>query len=104
MKKKKDIKICFAASSGGHYEQLMMLKPLMNKYDSFVITEETTYADKRKKGISDFFERKTRYHNLYRSVGDDSDLSRFKNSREKIDLYRIFCKSDQCDFNRKTAL
>ena len=36
-------KICFAASSGGHYEQLLMLKPLMEKYDSFVITEETLY-------------------------------------------------------------
>jgi UDP-N-acetylglucosamine:LPS N-acetylglucosamine transferase len=36
-------KICFAASSGGHYEQLLMLKPIMEKYDSFVITEETLY-------------------------------------------------------------
>ena len=36
-------KVCFAASSGGHYEQLLMLKPLMDKYDSFVITEETAY-------------------------------------------------------------
>lgn len=40
MKKKK---VCFAASSGGHYEQLMMLKPLMEKYDSFVLTEKTQY-------------------------------------------------------------
>lgn len=40
---KKKIKICFAASTGGHYEQLMMLKPLMEKYDSFVITEKTDY-------------------------------------------------------------
>ena len=39
----KKIKVCFAASSGGHYEQLMMLKPLMDMYDSFVITEKTTY-------------------------------------------------------------
>ena len=37
-------KICFAASSGGHLEQLMMLKPLMDKYDSFIVTEKTTYA------------------------------------------------------------
>lgn len=37
-------KICFAASSGGHLEQLMMLKPLMNKYDSFIVTEKTSYA------------------------------------------------------------
>ena len=39
--KDKKLKICFAASSGGHYEQLMMLKPLMEKYDSFVLTEKT---------------------------------------------------------------
>lgn len=37
-------KICFAASSGGHYEQLLMLKPLMEKYDSFVVTEKTAYT------------------------------------------------------------
>ena len=36
-------KVCFAASSGGHYEQLLMLKPLMDKYDSFIVTEETIY-------------------------------------------------------------
>jgi UDP-N-acetylglucosamine:LPS N-acetylglucosamine transferase len=41
-------KICFAASSGGHYEQLLMLRPLMEKYDSFVITEETLYKTKIK--------------------------------------------------------
>ena len=43
MKKRK---ICFAASSGGHYEQLMMLKPLMEKYDSFILTEKTQYEAK----------------------------------------------------------
>lgn len=43
MKKNKKIKICFAASSGGHYEQLLMLKPLMDKYSSFVVTEHTSY-------------------------------------------------------------
>lgn len=36
-------KICFAASSGGHFEQILMLKPLMEKYDSFLMTEKTTY-------------------------------------------------------------
>lgn len=36
-------KICFAASSGGHLEQILMLQPLMEKYDSFIITEKTTY-------------------------------------------------------------
>lgn len=37
------MKICFTASSGGHFEQLMMLKPIMNKYESFIITEKTNY-------------------------------------------------------------
>ncbi len=40
---KKKIKVCFAASSGGHFEQLMMLKPLMDNYDSFIVTEKTSY-------------------------------------------------------------
>lgn len=36
-------KLCFAASSGGHFEQILMLKPLMEKYDSFLLTEKTIY-------------------------------------------------------------
>ncbi len=36
-------KLCFAASSGGHLEQILMLKPLMEKYDSFLMTEKTIY-------------------------------------------------------------
>lgn len=39
----KSKKICFAASSGGHFEQISMLKPLMEEYDSFVVTEKTLY-------------------------------------------------------------
>jgi len=41
---KKNKKLCFAASSGGHFEQILMLKPLMDKYNSFLITEKTTYS------------------------------------------------------------
>jgi UDP-N-acetylglucosamine:LPS N-acetylglucosamine transferase len=40
---RKNKKVCFAASSGGHYEQLLMLRPLMDKYQSFVVTEKTLY-------------------------------------------------------------
>ena len=43
-KENKNKKICFAASTGGHFEQLMMLKPMMEKYDSFIITEKTKYS------------------------------------------------------------
>ena len=39
----KKMKICFAASTGGHFEQLMMLRPLMQKHDSFILTEKTGY-------------------------------------------------------------
>ncbi len=35
-------KICFAASSGGHFEQLMRLYPMM-KENSFIITEYAHY-------------------------------------------------------------
>lgn len=38
------MKICFAASSGGHFEQLMRLKSMMKRYDSFILTERTKYG------------------------------------------------------------
>lgn len=36
-------KVCLISSSGGHYEQLSMLKPLGNKYDIFWVSEKTDY-------------------------------------------------------------
>ena len=39
-------KICLAASSGGHLEQIKMLAPLKEKYDMFLVTEGTNAADK----------------------------------------------------------
>ncbi len=36
-------KICLAASSGGHYEQILMLMPLLEKYEGFILTEKTSY-------------------------------------------------------------
>lgn len=46
MTKKKDGKIIFVSSSGGHFEQLKMLKPLMKKYKSCVVTEKVLTSDK----------------------------------------------------------
>jgi len=43
-------KILFISASGGHLEQLMMLKPLMDKYPSIVVTEKTKVNSK-----SDYF-------------------------------------------------
>lgn len=48
----KNRKICFASSSGGHYEQLMCLKELMDKYPSFVVTENTSATRTAKAGDS----------------------------------------------------
>ena len=39
-------KVLFISSSGGHYEQLKMMKPLMDKYDSKIITEKMLSAGK----------------------------------------------------------
>lgn len=46
MKRKKHIKVCMVSSSGGHYEQLSQLSPLMDKYDGFRVTEKTEFSSK----------------------------------------------------------
>lgn len=38
-------KICFIASSGGHFKQLTMLRELMDQFPSFVVTEEVKGAE-----------------------------------------------------------
>ncbi len=43
MKKGKEIKICLISSSGGHFEQLSMLKKLGEKYSTYIVTEKTDY-------------------------------------------------------------
>lgn len=40
---KHTITICLASSSGGHFEQLMMLKPLIQKYGGYIVTEKIDY-------------------------------------------------------------
>ena len=36
-------KVCLISSSGGHFEQLLMLEKLSDKFDSFIVTEKTEY-------------------------------------------------------------
>jgi len=38
------MKICFAASSGGHIEQISCLRELAQKYDSFLLTEMKAFS------------------------------------------------------------
>ena len=42
-------KICLISSSGGHFEQLLMLRKLSEKYNIFIVTEKTKYNKKDKK-------------------------------------------------------
>ncbi len=44
MKNKKKVpKLCFVSSSGGHWEQLQKLQPLIDNYDGFFVTERTQF-------------------------------------------------------------
>ena len=40
----KTAKVCLVSSSGGHWEQLQKLKPLIDKYDGFMVTERTPFV------------------------------------------------------------
>ena len=39
-------KVCLISSSGGHFEQLLLLKKIEKKYNIFIITEKTKYNKK----------------------------------------------------------
>ena len=39
-----DKKICFTASSGGHLEEILELRSILKKYDSFLLTEKTRFV------------------------------------------------------------
>lgn len=42
-------RLCLVSSSGGHWEQLQKLQPLIDKYEGFMVTEKTQFsADKAK--------------------------------------------------------
>lgn len=43
MKNKTKPKVCLVSSSGGHWEQLQKLQPLIDKYDGFFVTEKTKF-------------------------------------------------------------
>lgn len=42
-------RICLAASSGGHFEQLLMLKPLLKEYDGFFYDGENCLQSSSKR-------------------------------------------------------
>ena len=46
--KRETPKLCLVSSSGGHWEQLKKLKPLIDKYDGFFVTEKTQFEAEAK--------------------------------------------------------
>ena len=47
MKKSHNVpRLCLVSSSGGHWEQLQKLQPLIDKYDGFLVTEKTQFPEK----------------------------------------------------------
>lgn len=64
MDKKLRKKICLISSSGGHFEQLLMLKKLNEKYGTFIVTEKTQY-NKNDKKINHFIMQINRKEPLF---------------------------------------
>ena len=56
MAKNKLKKVLFIASTGGHFNELMQLKPLFSKYDYHIITEK----DAMTKGFKEQYKNKIR--------------------------------------------
>src|SRR5699024_1159994 len=46
MGKRNGKRLLFISASGGHLEQLLMLKPLMEKYPSIIVSEKTEIKNK----------------------------------------------------------
>ncbi|WP_218937213.1 PssD/Cps14F family polysaccharide biosynthesis glycosyltransferase [Bacillus sp. AFS055030] len=42
-KRNRKPRLCLVSSSGGHWEQLQKLQPLIEKYDGFMVTEQTVF-------------------------------------------------------------
>lgn len=42
-KNKRKPRLCLVSSSGGHWEQLQKLQPLIDKYQGFMVTEKTQF-------------------------------------------------------------
>ena len=53
--------MCLISSSGGHFEQLLCLRPLSEKNDIFIVTEKTKYNKKDKKINYYVMQVKSRY-------------------------------------------
>lgn len=71
----KKLKICMVSSSGGHFEELSMLKKLGESHDLFWVTEKTDY-----KGDADYYLLQTDSKDalmLFKMIGNGFKTLRF---------------------------
>lgn len=64
-------KLCLVSSSGGHWEQLKKLQPLIDKYNGFYVTEKTQIINENAKYFmkqTDLKDRWMLFKMLYNSV------------------------------------
>lgn len=63
-------KLCLVSSSGGHWEQLQKLQPLIDKYDGFFVTEKTQFESNAKYYMkqTDLKDRRMIFKMLYNSI------------------------------------
>ena len=54
-------KVLFISSTGGHFSELLQLKPLFEKYDSYIITEK----DKTSENYKNIYGNKFYYFDDY---------------------------------------
>ena len=76
-------KICLVSSCGGHFEQLCCLKPLLDKYEGFVVTEKTHF-----KIAADYYVTQT-------GIGDKGWII---NSLRVFKEVRKICKKEKPDY------
>ena len=76
-------KICLVSASGGHFEELCRLKPLLKKYEGFVVTEKTDI-----KCDADYFVTRT-------GIGEKGLLKDTVNLFKEV---RKICKKEKPDF------
>ena len=71
-------KVCFAASSGGHLEEISRLREIRDRYDCFLFTESGSFEELN-------FCEKVYYVN--RSSGNISNLRNWQAQKEESNLY-----------------
>ena len=90
MESGKERKVCFIASSGGHWEELMCLKSVAQKYDAFYVTEEGGQANDASANLDKIY----RERNHDDAILSSSDVVIRRNDREQMEENPVAKRKD----------